>query len=59
MFLNGVISVVLGGTIWWQWPFSGLWVFGLLIGIEVLFSDLSWLKLGLAVRSTPRSALPT
>jgi uncharacterized membrane protein HdeD (DUF308 family) len=57
--LNGVISVVLGVGIWRQWPLSGLWVIGLFVGIEMLFSGLSWVMLGLAVRSTPNTGLPT
>jgi uncharacterized membrane protein HdeD (DUF308 family) len=59
MLLNGVISVVLGVAIWRQWPLSGHWVIGLFVGIEMLFSGLSWLMLGLAVRSPPRAAPPT
>jgi uncharacterized membrane protein HdeD (DUF308 family) len=58
MLLNGVISLLLGISIWRRWPLSGLWVIGLFVGIEILFSGLSWLMLGLAVRSTPRAGLP-
>ena len=49
--LNGVVSLVLGIAIWRQWPLSGLWVIGLFVGIEMFFSGLSWVMLGLAVRS--------
>jgi uncharacterized membrane protein HdeD (DUF308 family) len=59
MLLNGVISIVLGVAIWRQWPLSGRWVIGLFVGIEMLFSGLSWVMLGLAVRSTPRGTLST
>lgn len=52
--LNGVVSLVLGAAIWRQWPLSGLWIIGLFVGIEMLFSGVSWVMLGLAVRSTPR-----
>jgi uncharacterized membrane protein HdeD (DUF308 family) len=58
MLLNGVVSVVLGVAIWQKWPLSGFWVIGLFVGIEMLFSGLSWVMLGLAVRSTPRAVLP-
>jgi uncharacterized membrane protein HdeD (DUF308 family) len=57
--LNGIVSLLLGTAIWRQWPLSGLWVIGLFVGIEMLFSGLSWVMLGLAVRSTRRPALPT
>jgi uncharacterized membrane protein HdeD (DUF308 family) len=59
VLLNGVVSAVLGVGIWRQWPLSGLWVIGLFVGIEMLFSGLSWVMLGLAVRSGRGPALPT
>src|SRR5205807_10250020 len=57
VLLNGAISVILGVGIWRQWPLSGLWVIGLFVGIEMLFSGLSWVMLGLAARSTPKAVL--
>jgi uncharacterized membrane protein HdeD (DUF308 family) len=51
MLLNGTVSVVLGAAIWRQWPLSGLWVIGLFVGIEMLFSGVSWVMLGLAVKT--------
>lgn len=59
MLLSGVISLLLGAAIWRQWPLSGLWVIGLFVGIEMVSSGVSWVMLGLAVRSTPGTALPT
>lgn len=58
VLLNGVISVILGVGIWRQWPLDGLWVIGLFVGIEMLFSGLSWVMLGLAVRSGRKAAVP-
>jgi uncharacterized membrane protein HdeD (DUF308 family) len=52
--LNGIVSLILGIAIWRQWPLSGLRFIGLFVGIEMLFSGLSWVMLGLTVRSTPR-----
>src|SRR5262249_21550997 len=46
MVLNGIVAVLLGAAIWRQWPFSGLWVIGLFVGIEMLFCGLSWVMLG-------------
>jgi uncharacterized membrane protein HdeD (DUF308 family) len=59
MLFSGVISVLLGTAIWRQWPLSGLSFIGLFVGIEMLFSGLSWVMLGLAVRLAPRPAQPT
>jgi uncharacterized membrane protein HdeD (DUF308 family) len=52
--LGGIVSLVLGVAIWKQWPLSGVWIIGLFVGIEMLLSGLSWVMLGLAVRSTTK-----
>lgn len=54
-FLGGLIDLVLGLMIWAQWPVSGLWVIGLFVGISLIFRGVSWVMLGLAVRSLPRA----
>jgi uncharacterized membrane protein HdeD (DUF308 family) len=56
VFINGLVSVLLGAAIWRQWPLSGFWVIGLFVGIEMFLSGLSWLMLGLALRTMPRAA---
>lgn len=56
VLVNGLISTLLGVAIWKQWPLSGLWVIGLFVGIEMLFSGLSWLMLGLALGRVARTA---
>jgi uncharacterized membrane protein HdeD (DUF308 family) len=50
VLLSGVINVVLGIMIWQQWPASSLWVIGLFVGLELLFSGWSCVMLGLAIR---------
>jgi uncharacterized membrane protein HdeD (DUF308 family) len=56
--LSGVISFILGLAIWRQWPLDGLWIIGLFVGIEMIFSGWTWVMLGLAVRSFARPANP-
>jgi uncharacterized membrane protein HdeD (DUF308 family) len=58
VLLNGVIALLLGTALWRQWPLSGLWVIGLCVGVEMIFSGLSWVMLGLAVRPPSGAALP-
>ena len=60
VILSGVISLLLGIAIWRQWPFSGLWVIGLFVGIEMIFNGLSLVMLGFSARKleTPPSASP-
>jgi uncharacterized membrane protein HdeD (DUF308 family) len=57
VLVNGMVSLLLGTAIWRQWPLSGTWVIGLFVGIEMLFSGLSWVMLGLAARSTRKTAI--
>ena len=48
---SGLLSVLLGLMIWNQFPLSGAWAIGILIGIRLIFSGMSLLMLGLAARS--------
>ncbi len=48
--LSGGVSIMLGVFIWRQWPVSGLWVIGLFVGIEMIFSGWSWIMLGMCAR---------
>jgi uncharacterized membrane protein HdeD (DUF308 family) len=56
LLLNGVISLLLGVMIWRQWPYSGLWVIGLFVGIEMLLNGWSLVMLSLAGRNLPEEA---
>jgi uncharacterized membrane protein HdeD (DUF308 family) len=47
---NGLISLLLGILIWSQWPVSGLWVIGLFVGIDLIFSGWCNVMLALAAR---------
>jgi uncharacterized membrane protein HdeD (DUF308 family) len=56
VLFNGVISLVLGVMIWRQWPYSGLWVIGLFVGIEMLLNGWSLVMLSLTGRHLPEEA---
>lgn len=56
VLFNGVISLVLGIMIWRQWPYSGLWVIGLFVGIEMLLNGWSLVMLSLTARNLPDEA---
>jgi uncharacterized membrane protein HdeD (DUF308 family) len=59
VLLNGFISLALGIFIWRHFPESSVWVIGLFIGIDLIFSGSAWVMLALTVRNlgrtTPRS----
>lgn len=58
VFLNGVVTLILGILIWRQWPLSGLWVIGFFVGIEMLLYGWSLVMLALAAKS-PAPAAPS
>ena len=51
VMLNGAITLLLGISIWRQWPESSYWVIGLFIGIDLIFSGWSWVTLGMTVKA--------
>ena len=53
--LSGIVSVLLGISIWRQWPYSGLWVIGLFVGIQMIFNGWSTVMLGLTAKRLPDS----
>ncbi|UCG84915.1 MAG: DUF308 domain-containing protein [Gemmatimonadota bacterium] len=44
--LAGVMSVLLGILVWRQWPLSGAWAVGVLVGIKILLSGWSMIACG-------------
>ena len=51
--INGIAALILGVMVYWRWPSDATWVLGLFFGINLLFSGMSLLMLGLAA---PKSA---
>jgi len=49
VLLNGAVGLVLGILIAAQWPLSGIWVIGLFVGIDLIFSGFSLIFLSSAV----------
>jgi uncharacterized membrane protein HdeD (DUF308 family) len=50
VLFNGIIAVVLGLMIWRQWPVSGAWAIGLLVGIHILMTGWTMIILGSGAR---------
>ena len=50
ILFNGVVTVLLGVAIWQQWPDSGLWAVGMLVGIELIVNGVAWSVLSVGVR---------
>ncbi|PMB45974.1 hypothetical protein CEN39_26420 [Fischerella thermalis CCMEE 5201] len=48
---DGIITLILGAMIWFQWPFNAPWLLGTLLGASVLFTGVSRVMLSLNGRS--------
>jgi len=51
MLFGGIVSILLGLMIWGQFPLSGVWAIGILLGIKLFFVGLIMIMGGSAVRS--------
>jgi uncharacterized membrane protein HdeD (DUF308 family) len=49
--VDGLVSLVLAGLIFFHWPLSSLWFIGTLVGISLLFSGIARITLPLSVRA--------
>jgi uncharacterized membrane protein HdeD (DUF308 family) len=49
--VGGAINLVLGLLIWQQLPEAALWVIGLFVGIDMIFTGWTWVMLSLAVKN--------
>ena len=50
MLVNGLITLLLGGLIWFHWPSSSTWAIGTLVGVTLLVTGWTRLMLGLGAR---------
>ena len=56
MFLNGLVTLLVGIMVFAQWPSSALWLLGILIGIDMLFGGLTLLLGGLEIFRLTKSS---
>jgi uncharacterized membrane protein HdeD (DUF308 family) len=58
LLLSGIIGVIAGLVILSKWPVSGLWVLGVVVGVDLLLHGIWWLSLVGRLRQE-RAAIPT
>ena len=51
VMLSGVVSIVLAIMIWRQWPASGEWALGVLVGVKLLVDGLAFVGVGAAAKA--------
>lgn len=54
---QGAVSLLLGALLLIGWPFTGTWVVGTFIGVDLLFKGLSIVALGLGLRAISEGPL--
>jgi uncharacterized membrane protein HdeD (DUF308 family) len=50
MLFSAVMALLLGLLLLWEWPLSGVWAIGTLVGINLVFSGFSMVSVGSAAR---------
>ncbi len=50
--IDGLVSLLLAGLIFFHWPSSSLWAVGTLVGVSLLFSGIARLTLPITLRTT-------
>lgn len=56
MLLDGIVTLLLGGMIYMQWPSSSAWAIGTLVGVSMIFSGVTRIAMSLAVRKATSEA---
>lgn len=56
ILLNGIVTLILGGLIWSEWPYSAEWAVGVLVGVQLLFMGAHFIALGSAAKQLARAA---
>ncbi|MGO8794837.1 MAG: HdeD family acid-resistance protein [Candidatus Sulfotelmatobacter sp.] len=50
LLLDGIITLLLGGMIYMQWPSSSAWAIGTLVGVSLMISGVSRIGMTMALR---------
>ena len=54
LLFSGILGFLLGFMIWKQWPLSGLWAIGILIGVDLLVTGCSMVTLALTIKQAKK-----
>jgi uncharacterized membrane protein HdeD (DUF308 family) len=48
--INGILTTLLGLLIWQQWPASGFWAIGMLVGVNMIITGWTWVMLSVVAK---------
>jgi len=52
LMFSGIVSTLLALMLWNQWPLSGNWAVGTLVGIQLMFSGMTMVTVGSVFKNT-------
>ena len=52
LLMSGALDLILGILIWRQWPVSGLWAVGILVGVNLLSTGIAFVALAITWKRT-------
>jgi uncharacterized membrane protein HdeD (DUF308 family) len=55
LLLSGMVSLVFVWLLWAQWPLSGAWAIGVLVGLDLLLAGIALILLSRTLRKVHRS----
>lgn len=55
---NGIVTLLLGAMIWFQFPFDAPWLLGTLVGASILFTGIARIGLSLKARDVLNHEVP-
>ena len=55
MLVSGLLAIVLGILIFYQWTFSAAWLLGTFVGINLMFTGVWMIVIPLTIRRTYRA----
>jgi uncharacterized membrane protein HdeD (DUF308 family) len=50
VLIDGIVTLLLGGLIYMQWPSSSAWAIGTLVGVSLIFTGVARVAMSMAVR---------
>jgi len=54
---SGIVSVLLGIMVLWQWPATGIWFIGMAVGVDLIFDGVAVASFGSAIHHFPRGTV--
>jgi uncharacterized membrane protein HdeD (DUF308 family) len=52
LLMSGALDLILGILIWRQWPVSGLWAVGILVGVNLFSTGMAFVALAMTWKRT-------